>query len=71
MPSLCYNNEQMTIMELTTTLELDSRVWILEHFSSLIIKYKKLKGEAYRMMNARRQQIMMRELRLMTHELGF
>jgi hypothetical protein len=66
-----WTNDNQGINNDIKSSKLDSRVWILEHFSPLRIKYKKLKCEAYRMMNARKQQIMMRDLRLMIHELGF
>jgi hypothetical protein len=34
----------------------DSRVWILEHFSLLRIRYTNLKGEVLRIINVRKQQ---------------
>ncbi len=40
--------------------KLYSKVWIFEHFSFLGIRYKNLKGEALKIMNAKKQQIMIK-----------
>jgi len=43
----------------------------LEQLSLLGIRYKILRVEALRIMNARKQKIMIRDSKFMTHELGF
>jgi hypothetical protein len=39
----------------------------MEHLSLLGIKYKNLKGEPFKITNAKKQQIMIKDLKLMTY----
>jgi len=47
--------------------KLDKRAWIMEHLSLLRIRYRHLKGEPFKITNVKKQQIMIKDSRLVTY----